>query len=603
VNVAFVDHRRNVAPADLPTLLRPELAAKLAATNYATGHGVADNNLGLALLYYALPSGLRARLCVCLGSGGGLVPALTAQAQRDLKLAGARTILVDAVLPEAGYGGPEGSGGWFDDDSLLRSCYPEVWLVTCRTDEAARDFFSRYARKIDYLHIDADHSATGVLTDIRNYLPFLSEHAVITLHDTRLSSVSSALATFTEELPNYGLINFPDVGQGTAVLRPVLERESPVVVGNYMQVDRDGTLVEMKAVAAEEAPALWSYLTHPALFTRHAIVSQFLGKHDTVLEIGGYVTPVGPFLKDVPNHYWVIDPLCQPASDQVLAGQPCQVRQLAIDLDEFDTSALDGHEYAVVFLGAQLDVSAKTAAQTTDSVLRYLSVLAGSTKAIVEFPPAWSPAKKLLDVLISVLRPKIELEVTLDLSQNDIKVGSEPVPAERLIRQLFVLSEFQPLSIAPDTRERLARILFGREGHRLLRLNDLAPVEAGIQLTTLRRADPGADIAFSDDSVELRTPPIPWGYAAVVEIAIDAISDAYAVEVDLEVIEGTLYLCLANAELTDLGEQKAASVTAGRENTITLEGLREHGRFTVLFRNGAQATRGFARINQIRLHA
>jgi hypothetical protein len=256
-----------------------------------------------------------------------------------------------------------------------------------------------------------------------------------------------------------------------------------------------------------------------------------------------------------------------------------------------------------VFLGAQLDVSAKTAAQTTDSVLRYLSVLAGSTKTIVEFPPAWSPARKLFDVLISVLRPKIELEVTLDLSQNDIKVGGEPVPAERLIRQLFVLSEFQPLSIAPDTRERLARILYGREGHQLLRLNELAPVEAGIQLTTVRRAHPDADIVFSDDSVELRTPPIPWGYAAAVEIAaIDALSDVYAVEVDLEVIEGTLYLCLANAELTDLGEQKAAGVTAERKLTIILEGLREQGRFTVLVRNGAQDTRGLARINQIRLY-
>src|SRR5262249_39279826 len=158
-----------------------------------------------------------------------------------------------------------------EHSSLLRTQYPEVWLMTCRTDEAARDFFARYGRKIDYLHIDADHSASGVLADVRAYLPLLSEHANITLHDTRMDSVAEALATIKVELPNYDYVNFPDVGQGVALFRPSLDRDCSVVVGNYMSVDADGVAVETAAVVAQEGPSLWSYLTHPALYARHAI--------------------------------------------------------------------------------------------------------------------------------------------------------------------------------------------------------------------------------------------------------------------------------------------------------------------------------------------
>ena len=65
---------------------------------WCSSHG-ADNgseDLGAGLLYYSLAYSIRARTCVCLGSGGGFVPRLMRQAQRDLDLEGGRTILVDS---------------------------------------------------------------------------------------------------------------------------------------------------------------------------------------------------------------------------------------------------------------------------------------------------------------------------------------------------------------------------------------------------------------------------------------------------------------------------------------------------------------------------
>ena len=66
-------------------------------TNYLTvddpwcfshGSGNGSEDLGAGMLYYSLAYSLKARTCVCLGSGGGFVPRMMRQAQRDLELGG-----------------------------------------------------------------------------------------------------------------------------------------------------------------------------------------------------------------------------------------------------------------------------------------------------------------------------------------------------------------------------------------------------------------------------------------------------------------------------------------------------------------------------------
>ncbi|HRI57993.1 MAG TPA: hypothetical protein PK170_12970, partial [Anaerolineae bacterium] len=53
---------------------------------WAESHGADGGYLGMGLLYYTLTYLLKARVAVCLGSGGGFVPRLMRQAQRDLGL-------------------------------------------------------------------------------------------------------------------------------------------------------------------------------------------------------------------------------------------------------------------------------------------------------------------------------------------------------------------------------------------------------------------------------------------------------------------------------------------------------------------------------------
>jgi hypothetical protein len=70
---------------------------------WALSHG-AEGEYLMGLLYYALTYTLKARLAVCLGLGGGFVPRLMRQTQRDLGIAEtSRTMLGDGNLPAAGY--------------------------------------------------------------------------------------------------------------------------------------------------------------------------------------------------------------------------------------------------------------------------------------------------------------------------------------------------------------------------------------------------------------------------------------------------------------------------------------------------------------------
>ena len=79
-------------------------------------HAASQGFLGGGMLYYGFAYALRARMCVCLGSGGGFVPRVLRQAQRDMGLPRSHTILVDANLREAGWGKPR----WLPKGSMLR---------------------------------------------------------------------------------------------------------------------------------------------------------------------------------------------------------------------------------------------------------------------------------------------------------------------------------------------------------------------------------------------------------------------------------------------------------------------------------------------------
>jgi hypothetical protein len=162
----------------------------LEPVKYRWTHGATDLHLGDGLMVYSLIQFNRAKICVCIGTGGGFIPRLMTQARKDLweqKIFEGNnstewgdigtTIIVDAS------NGVGGFTDWTEENSFLRQHFaPQVIIET--SERAYYDYFVRQDIKIDYLHIDGDHSYEGVKKDFELYSQIMSENGIITIHDT-----------------------------------------------------------------------------------------------------------------------------------------------------------------------------------------------------------------------------------------------------------------------------------------------------------------------------------------------------------------------------------------------------------------------------------
>jgi hypothetical protein len=168
---------------------------------YRWTHGATEFSLGDGLLVYSVIHYMRAKTCVCLGSGGGFIPRIMTQARFDLYdskiFEGNKdinwgdigsTYLVDA---DNGVGG---FTDWTDEDSYYRKHFDPRLLLTT-TEEAFYNFFVKEDIKIDYLHIDAGHTYEDVKNDFELYSQLLQPHGIISIHDTDSSFEKEHIVT------------------------------------------------------------------------------------------------------------------------------------------------------------------------------------------------------------------------------------------------------------------------------------------------------------------------------------------------------------------------------------------------------------------------
>lgn len=153
-------------------------------------HGATDEHIGDGIIIYSIIQHMRAKNCVCIGSGGGFIPRIMTQARIDLYKQkifegngdynwgdiGA-TYVVD---PCNGVGGPCDIE---NENSYFRThFYPRFIKET--SENAYHNFFVLQDIKIDVLFIDGDHSYEGVKKDFELYSKILSPRGIIILHDT-----------------------------------------------------------------------------------------------------------------------------------------------------------------------------------------------------------------------------------------------------------------------------------------------------------------------------------------------------------------------------------------------------------------------------------
>jgi len=198
------------------TILNTDLIKNVITNNgeegsvpYRWTHGANDVEMGDGLLVYSFIQFIRAKTCVCIGTGGGFIPRIMTQARRDMWDMGVFggnsdfswgdigcTYVVDA---NNGIGGKSDIG---DEESFFRKHFhPRVILET--SEKAFYDFFIRQDIKIDYLHIDGDHSYEGVKRDFELYSTIMNPNGIISIHDTDRDYQSTFIVTEDEKKDFY----------------------------------------------------------------------------------------------------------------------------------------------------------------------------------------------------------------------------------------------------------------------------------------------------------------------------------------------------------------------------------------------------------------
>jgi hypothetical protein len=157
---------------------------------YRWTHGATDLHMGDGLIVYSIIQHMRAKICVCIGSGGGFIPRIMTQARIDLHKQNifegngdynwgdiGVTYIVDAC------NGVGGSNNLDDEQSFYRTNFYPRFIKSTSVD-AYYDFFVRQDIKIDVLFIDGNHSYEGVKIDFELYSKIMSDNGIIIIHDT-----------------------------------------------------------------------------------------------------------------------------------------------------------------------------------------------------------------------------------------------------------------------------------------------------------------------------------------------------------------------------------------------------------------------------------
>jgi hypothetical protein len=134
------------------------------------------------------------------------------EAQKHLHLEDAWTLLVDA--------GNDQWGGTLvhDDSSFFRTMYNEIEVWKMDTGMAASRLFEM-RRKLDYVHVDANHAYRWVRGDFLNYSQLLNPDGVMTFHDTKTKCGVPQMINELREDVGWDIVNFPDIGAGFALVR------------------------------------------------------------------------------------------------------------------------------------------------------------------------------------------------------------------------------------------------------------------------------------------------------------------------------------------------------------------------------------------------
>lgn len=303
------------------------------------------------------------------------------------------------------------------------------------TREAAENVFAPQGLTIDVLHIDADHSFEACLDDFCRYVQYLRVGLVVTLHDR--SFPGAGVCHVVQHLRTRGdceVIDFPDMGAGTAIVRMIEDRFRATVTPRRYGNDGDAIVLTRKSENVASAPPSigWRYLKTDAVCSRCVLAAHFVRECPTVIEIGGGRTPIDGHLTGRHRSVIVIDPFLHEHRRSDLNGAPCGIWHVRARFQDIEWRIEKPGDYGLVLLG--LDLPGLSEADE-----RMLCMLVDNARTtVVEFSTSWSISRELYELIRRNTATRICFTCKLDLAGNDIGDMANSWPP-RFDREVHVL--------------------------------------------------------------------------------------------------------------------------------------------------------------------
>jgi len=297
-----------------------------------------DGHMSNGLIYTSIAS-CDMKTCVCLGTGSGFVPLMMYEGQKLNKINDIECYIVDLghdldneEHSKWGYS-EDFKQSIFNPNSEFRIKYPQIKILNMSTDDALKYFIDNNI-KIDYLHIDADHSHHQSFKDFENYLKIMNKDFVITLHDTAIGHLDNHLdgcvpktislirEKYCKNNNQYEIIDFnlkDKYGVGTSIFKPRIN--SKFDDKEIKQIKEIEKKVKVKRYTDSEY-IKWPYLFEDNFNIRQIIIASHFTNNNikNVIEIGGWLTPVKDWLNKYVN-YTNIDPYKMNVNDYNLINK------------------------------------------------------------------------------------------------------------------------------------------------------------------------------------------------------------------------------------------------------------------------------------------
>ena len=156
------------------------------------------------------------------------------------------------------------------------------------------------------------------------------------------------------------------------------------------------------------------------------MAAHFVSNCRRIVEIGGHLRPVTPFLTHAPDSVLVVDPKVVPYESDDLHGRPCKVRHIARKLQEISYQE-PRHQYGLVILGYSLKPFG--AREPIGQTL--FDLIDNARTVVLEYPPALERASSQIPQILA--RPTARVRCTIDFTLDDAEIRGSTFRTRRMI--------------------------------------------------------------------------------------------------------------------------------------------------------------------------